>query len=122
MPITTDRPIYLQIADSLTDDILAGRYPPDTRIPSVRELSTMMQVNVNTAMRAVEQLERNNIIYNRRGLGYFTAANAVELIARQRRDEFFQHEIDYFFNRLSQIGMDSVELLQRYETFLKIKK
>lgn len=122
MAITTDRPIYLQIADSLTDDILAGLYPPDTRIPSVRELSAVMQVNVNTAMRAVEQLERNKIIYNRRGLGYFTAENAVELIAQQRRDEFFQHEMDYFFNRLSQIGMDSVELLQRYETFLNQKQ
>ncbi|MBE6305619.1 MAG: GntR family transcriptional regulator [Bacteroidales bacterium] len=122
MAINSDRPIYLQIADSLTDDILAGRYQPDSRIPSVRELSAMMQVNVNTAMRAVEQLERNKIIYNRRGLGYFTANNAVELIAQQRRDEFFKHEIDYFFNRLSQIGMDSVELLQRYETYLKLKQ
>lgn len=122
MALRNDRPIYLQIADSLTDDILAGRYQPDTRIPSVRELAATMQVNVNTAMRAVEQLERNGIIYNKRGLGYFTASDAAQRIAERRRNEFFDGEMDYFFNRLSQIGMDSVELLQRYETFLKLKK
>ena len=122
MALRDDRPIYLQIADSLIDDILAGCYPTDTRIPSVRELAATMQVNVNTAMRAFEQLERNDIIYNKRGLGYFVAAEASARIIEQRRKEFFQSEMEYFFNRLQQIGMDSVELLQRYETYLKLKK
>ncbi len=122
MTLRDDRPIYLQIADSLIDNILAGRYPTDTRIPSVRELAATMQVNVNTAMRAFEQLERNDIIYNKRGLGYFVAAEASARIIEQRRKEFFQSEMEYFFNRLQQIGMDSVELLQRYETYLKLKK
>lgn len=122
MIFNDNKPIYLQIADSLTDDITAGRYAADSRIPSVREVAASAQVNVNTALRAFEQLERAGIIYNRRGLGYFTSPDAAERIARRRREEFFSGEMDYFFARLSQMGMEPVELLQRYETYLLLKK
>lgn len=100
------------------DSIQAGRYPADSRIPSVRETAADAQVNVNTAMRAYEQLERDGIIYNRRGIGYFTAADAQNHIRQRRTQEFFSDELDYFFSRLSSIGMAPEELRQRYKLFL----
>lgn len=121
MALHDNRPIYIQIADSLADDILAGRYPADGRIPSVREVAASAQVNVNTVVRAFEQLERDSIIYNRRGLGYFAAADATERVAARRREEFFTGEMDYFFSRLRQIGMSPAELQQRYADFLKVE-
>lgn len=122
MAIPNNRPLYLQIADGLMDDILAGRYPADSRIPSVREAAAAAQVNVNTAMRTFEQLERDGIIYNRRGIGYFTAPDAAAHIMARRREEFFAGQMDYFFARMSQLGMTPTELLQRYETYLKLKE
>ena len=118
--MASNKPIYLQIADGLMDDIQAGRYPADSRIPSVRETAADAQVNVNTAMRAYEQLERDGIIYNRRGIGYFTAADACARIVERRKNEFYSGELDYFFGRLARMGMDPVELLQRYETYLRL--
>lgn len=120
MALQSSKPIYLQIADGLMDDIQAGRYPADSRIPSVRETAANAQVNVNTAMRAYEKLERDGIIYNRRGIGYFAAANAPTNIQSQRKQEFFANEINFFFGRLASIGMQPVELLQRYETYLAL--
>lgn len=114
-----NKPIYLQIADGLMDDIRAGRYAADARIPSVRDVAATSQVNVNTAMRAFEHLERENIIYNKRGIGYFVASDAAQKINDRLKEKFFAEEMEYFFARLSQIDMAPAELLQRYETYLE---
>ena len=58
MIFSNDKAIYLQMADRLCDDILAGRYQDDDRIPSVREYSVLLEVNTNTAVKAYEQLAK----------------------------------------------------------------
>lgn len=121
MALQSNLPIYLQIADGLMNDIQAGRYPADGRIPSVRDVAATAQVNVNTAMRTFEHLEREGIIYNKRGIGYFVSPDAADKINARLKDKFFTVEMDYFFGRLSQIGMALVELLRRYETYLNLK-
>ena len=68
MTFSNDKPIYIQMADRLMDEILAGKYQDDDRIPSVREYSVLLEVNTNTAVKAYEQLAREEIIYNKRGL------------------------------------------------------
>ena len=76
MNFTNDKAIYIQMADRLCDEILAGTYKDDDRIPSVREYAVMLQVNTNTAVKAYDQLARDGIIYNKRGLGYCVTAGA----------------------------------------------
>ena len=71
MNFTNDKAIYIQMADRLCDEILAGTYKDDDRIPSVREYAVMLQVNTNTAVKAYAQLARDGIIYNKRGVGDF---------------------------------------------------
>ena len=71
MTFSNDKPIYIQMADRLCDEILSGVYQDDDRIPSVREYAVLLEVNTNTAVKAYDELARANIIYNKRGLGYF---------------------------------------------------
>lgn len=56
------------MADRLCDEILAGTYADDDRVPSVREYAVALEVNTNTAVKAYETLARDGVIYNRRGL------------------------------------------------------
>ena len=56
MMFTNDKAIYIQMADRLCDEILAGTYRDDDRIPSVREYAVMLQVNANTAVKAYDEL------------------------------------------------------------------
>lgn len=119
MGIKDNRPIYLQLADWLMDEILSEHYRPDERVPSVRESAARAQVNANTAVRAYEHLESAGVIYNRRGLGYFVAADAAKLIVEARRQEFYDTEMTYFFSRLRSMGMTPEELLAHYTDFLK---
>lgn len=113
-----NKPIYLQIADGLMDDIRAGRYAADARIPSVRDVAANSQVNVNTAMRTFEHLEREGIIYNKRGIGYFVSSDAPEKIRTQLKENFFNNEMCYFFSRLVQLDMTPSELSRHYESYL----
>lgn len=106
MTFTNDKPIYLQISDRLCDEILAGTYQDDARIPSVREYAVLLQVNTNTAMKAYEELARDEIIYNRRGLGYFVTPGAKQAIMERRRQEFMEQQLPELFRNMKLLGID----------------
>lgn len=115
-----NRPIYLQIADKISDDILSGRLAAEERVPSVRELAAESQVNVNTVVRTYELLERDGIIFNRRGLGYFVCADAGERIAEIRRRLFFEGgEMDFIFSRLKAVRLTPDGLADLYSKYLQ---
>ena len=104
------QPIYQQIAERLMDEILAGKYISDERIPGVREYSLLLQVNVNTTVKAFDILARQGIIYNKRGLGSFVSAEAVDIIHRLRSDDVLNgmlHELARQM-RLLNIPVDKV--------------
>ena len=61
MIFNNDKAIYIQIADRLCDEILAGTYQDDERIPSVREYAVLLQVNTNTAVKAYDELARSAV-------------------------------------------------------------
>ena len=76
--------IYLQIAERISDEILAGTYAPGSRVPSVREYAVMIEVNLNTVMRSYDTLQSWGILEMKRGLGYFVADDAVSTIAPEQ--------------------------------------
>lgn len=111
--------IYLQIADYVTEHISLGKWLPEEKIPSVRDLAGELQVNPNTVMRAYEHLQNQEIIFNKRGLGLFINTNAVELINKLRKDKFIQQDLPSFFKNLFLLNIDLEELKNRYEVFKK---
>lgn len=109
-----DKAIYLQMSERLCDDILSGRYKAGDRIPSVRELSEMLEVNTNTVVRAYDRLTRLEIIYTRRGMGYFVAENARSLILASRRKEFMDERLPELFRQMRLLGITIEELEERW--------
>ena len=110
MIFTNDKPIYIQMADRLCDEILSGVYQDDDRIPSVREYAVLLEVNTNTAVKAYEQLAREEIIYNKRGLGYFVTRGAKKQILKARKTEFMKERLPELFRqmRLLEISMEDI--------------
>lgn len=100
-----DKPIYLQISDRLCNEIIAGTYEDDARIPSVRDYAATLQVNANTAVKAYEQLSRDGIIYQRRGMGYFVTAGARDRIMEQRREVFMRDTLSAVFADMQLLGI-----------------
>lgn len=110
-------PIYIQIADFVTEHISLAKWLPEEKIPSVRDLAGDLQVNPNTVMRAYEYLQNQEIIFNKRGLGLFVNTNAVEIINGLRREKFLQQELPIFFKSLFLLDIDLEELKNRYVIF-----
>lgn len=111
---TQDKPIYLQMCDRMCNEILAGTYADDMRIPSVREYGTMLQVNTNTAVKAYEELSRDGIIYQRRGMGYFVTAGARDRIMAQRREELLHTRLASLFRDMQLLDITIEDIANEY--------
>ena len=100
----------MQIADHICDGILQGKWNEGERIPSVRELAVLMQVNPHTILRSYEYLQNREIIFNRRGLGYSVCVLGKEQILAYRKERFIEQELPLLFStmRLLNISMDEV--------------
>ena len=110
--------IYLQIADRICDEILLGTYCEEERIPSVREYASVVEVNANTAMRAFDYLQSLQVIYNKRGIGYFVAVGAKGAILKLRKEMFLKDELEYFFKQLCSMNVSVVELSAMYNEYI----
>ena len=117
MTFNSDKAIYIQMADRLCDEIISGRYEEDGRIPSVREYAVLLQVNTNTAMKAYDQLARDEIIYNRRGLGYFVKAGAKDKIMNTRRQEFMEQTLPELFRSMRLLGIDMKDVAEAWQHY-----
>lgn len=119
MDFKESKAIYLQIADRICDEILMEDYKVNERIPSVREYAAIVEVNANTAMRSYEYLQTQNVIFNKRGIGYFVSPGAKELILALRRETFLKEEVEYFFKQLYTLSISEEELIKMYQEYIK---
>ena len=58
-----DRPIYQQIMEKLTEQIVSGQLNAGDKVPPVRELAAQAGVNPNTMQRALTELERDGLVH-----------------------------------------------------------
>jgi GntR family transcriptional regulator len=114
MNFKESKSIYLQIADRLCDEILQGKYAEEERMPSVREYAALMEVTTNTALRSFDYLQSQNVIYNKRGLGYFVATGARKCILSSRRDTFLHEDVREFFHQLRTLDIPMERIVEMY--------
>lgn len=110
MKFKDGQPIYVQIAERLSDEIISGKYLPGGRVPGVREYSVMFEVNINTTVRAYDLLAMRGIISQRRGLGYFVTEDARRLILYTRRREFFEGDLPELQRRMTLLDISLEEV------------
>lgn len=67
------RPLYVQIMDEIRRALVRGALRPEDPLPSVRELAAELVVNPRTVLQAYQELEREGVVYVRRGQGTFVA-------------------------------------------------
>ena len=119
MEFRDNEAIYLQIAAHVSDNILTGKWQAEQKIPSVRDLAIELQVNPNTVMRSYELLQSQQVIYNKRGLGFFVSPEADKMVNVFKKERFLQQELPEFFSLL---GIDLDEIEKRYKQYLSTHK
>lgn len=117
MDFNNNKAIYLQISELLCEEILTGHWPPGEKIPSVREMGVTLQVNPNTVLRTYDFLQQKDIIFNKRGIGYFVEEDAVKKILEIRRDYFLKNTLPDFFKTISLLQITLEDITEKYQEY-----
>lgn len=118
MTFKENKPIYLQIADRIMDEILQEVYE-EGRILSVREYAGIVEVNANTVVRTYDYLQSQGIIYNKRGLGYFVSTGAAQKIIELRKAAFLQQVLPDVFKEMYLLHIPMETLSELFESYKK---
>lgn len=109
-------PIYRQIMDEISGQIISGKLNPGQQLPSVREMAQNFQVNPNTIARAYQELEREGIVFTRRGQGTFVSEKEAILVTLKQ--EKVENVISKFFAEMSSLGFGREESLALAKEFI----
>ena len=99
------RPICPQICEQICLEIAEGTYAPQERLPSVRDIATLLGVNPNTVQRAMEQLDQQMVIFAVRGSGWYVREDIS--VAKQVLHKMRLEKTTAFFAEMKDLGLSS---------------
>lgn len=112
---SSEKPIFLQIAEGLEDAILTGAFPEESQIPSITEFSVNLRINPATALKGINILVDGGIVYKKRGIGMFVAAGALEKLVKKRRDQFYETYVSGLVSEAKRLGFSELEVKSMIE-------
>lgn len=115
--LDSSRPIYAQIIEKISLDIISGRYQPGEKLPSVRDLAAQAGVNPNTMQKALAGLERDELVYSVRTSGRFITEDK-EMIEKMK-ENLASAQIKYFLEKMADMGFDYEMTLALLDKFRK---
>lgn len=110
MEFKTNKGIFQQIADKICEKIISGELAAGDKLPSVREQAALTGVNQNTIMRTYTELQRDDIVANKRGIGYFVSDDAADKIREVRKAEFFELILPEFIKQVQMLELTEQDL------------
>ncbi len=113
--LDNEKPIFLQIKETIEDDILTGTLIGDDRIPSTNELVSFYNINPVTVLKGVNLLLDEGLIYKKRGIGMFVTENAQELLKERYKDSFAEEYVETMIHKAKQLNMEKDSLIKLIE-------
>ena len=111
--ITNDAPVYAQLIAHIRQAIASGAFQPGERLPSVRDLALEAGVNPNTMQRALQELEREGLVFSQRTAGRFVTEDS-EMI-QTIKQELAQQQLAQFFQAMAELGYARAEIVALVE-------
>lgn len=115
--LSDDRPIYVQLMETITAAIASGTLTAGSRLPSVREMAAQAGVNPNTMQRALAELEREGLLYSQRTVGRFVTDQSDRIT--QKRKELAMQQIRIFLSSMKEMGYTSEQTLNLIQQAVK---
>lgn len=114
--IDESKPIFVQIAEQIEDDIIAGSLPEESQVPSTNEFAAFYRINPATAGKGVNRLVDDGILYKKRGIGMFVAAGARARLIQVRKDRFRDEFVRPLIAEAAKLGIDPDQLSEMIST------
>ncbi|MCJ8014010.1 GntR family transcriptional regulator [Paenibacillus sp. KQZ6P-2] len=102
-------PIYLQIMNHIKRQIVSGLLQPGDKIPSVRELAADLQINPNTIQRTFQELEREEVVETKRGLGRYVTSEESKIMAIKK--EMAGDLLHQFIHGMQELGFKNQDIV-----------
>ena len=109
------RPIFLQLAEMLEEGIISGAYPEEGQIPSITEFSATLKINPATALKGINLLVDEGLVYKKRGVGMFVATGARDALLKKRQESFYTDRVRPVARETSSLGLTLPELTRLVE-------
>ncbi len=109
------RPIYVQIADGIKDEVLSGALKEDEQVMSTNQYAASYRINPATAAKGFAQLVDEGVLYKKRGIGMFVSPDARAKLRAERRERFFADVVDPMLAEAHMIGIDVAEIVEHIE-------
>lgn len=108
--IDDGRPIFIQIAERIEDDILSGGLVEEAQVPSTNQFAAFYKINPATAAKGVNLLVDEGILYKKRGIGMFVAEGARSKVIEKRKELFFEQYIVSMIHEAKKLGITTDQL------------
>jgi len=108
--IDDSKPIFLQIAEMIENDIVDGRLAEEAQVPSTNEFAAFHRINPATAAKGVNRLVDDGILYKKRGIGMFVATGARAILIGRRRDDFYEQFVRPLAREARKLGISTEQL------------
>jgi len=108
-------PIYLQVADFITEKVLKEEWRNGDKLPALKDLAVTTSVNPNTVIKGLGYLVDNNILTTQRGVGYFLTEDARAITLELKRRQFIEEVLPEVFSSMDLLGVGLYDLTRIYE-------
>ena len=115
LDLDQEKPIFIQIAEGIEDGILTGAFPEESQIPSITEFSVNYKINPATALKGINLLVDEAIIFKKRGVGMFVAKGAVAKLKKKRQNQFYDNYISRLVDEAKRLNITSDEIIAMIE-------
>jgi DNA-binding transcriptional regulator YhcF (GntR family) len=110
--IDDSRPIYVQIAERIENDIIEGGLPEESQVPSTNQFAAFYQINPATVGKGVNLLVDQGILYKKRGVGMFVSTGARNQLMEKRRNHFFEQYVMTMIQEAEKLGITREQLTE----------
>lgn len=112
MQFNQDKPIFIQVAEAIENQILDGLLKPKEQTPSTNDFQRVYQINPATARKGLNILVDEGILYKKRGMGMYVSEDAMEKITNKRQKEFFTTYIPELIKEIKRLNIPMDKLIE----------
>lgn len=120
MEFNNNIPIYIQVMVKIKQDIVTKKLELGDKMPSSRDYANELGINFNTVARVYKELEMEELLFTKRGLGTFITEDSERI--NSLRYEMAKKQIDTFIKGMRQIGYtreDMIKFIKSDESYLE---
>lgn len=110
--IDETKPIYVQIAEAIEDEILKNILKEGDQVLSTNQFASIYQINPATAGKGINMLVDEGILYKKRGIGMFVAEGSKKMIIEKRKNSFYQEYVIKMLSEAQKLDISKEELIQ----------